>query len=108
MNNPNLSNKEQLTKAQLAQLKKWQKNMIIYFIAFLSGLGLLLLVGLTIGFSKSAETILTIAWVIFLLSGVYIQFAEKCPRCGYRIGFQSRLILPPKCAKCGVSYKKAA
>jgi hypothetical protein len=30
-----------------------------------------------------------------------IQFSESCPRCGYNLGFQSRLALPAACERCG-------
>jgi peptidoglycan/LPS O-acetylase OafA/YrhL len=30
-----------------------------------------------------------------------IQFSERCPRCGYNLGFQSRLALPAACERCG-------
>jgi len=29
-----------------------------------------------------------------------IQFSERCPRCGYNLGFQSRLALPAACERC--------
>lgn len=30
-----------------------------------------------------------------------IQFSERCPRCGYNLGFQTRLALPTACERCG-------
>lgn len=35
------------------------------------------------------------------LSAAVIQFSESCPRCGYNLGFQSRLTLPAPCERCG-------
>lgn len=30
-----------------------------------------------------------------------LQFSERCPRCEYRIGLQSSLVVPDRCASCG-------
>lgn len=35
-----------------------------------------------------------------------LQLKEKCPRCGKRIAFQSGLILPDNCARCGTVFKR--
>jgi len=37
------------------------------------------------------------------LGAAAIQFSERCPRCGYNLGFQSRLDLPVACERCGGS-----
>lgn len=34
-----------------------------------------------------------------------IQFSERCPRCGYNLGFQSRLLLPDRCEHCSGAYR---
>jgi len=41
-----------------------------------------------------------------VLFAAYLQFREKCPRCGSRLGRQSRLILPDTCRRCGVAYPR--
>jgi hypothetical protein len=105
MTNSIHANTNVLTAKELEHLKRWQRWMIGYFIVFLVGTGLLLLIGLTVGFSKWIETGLTVLWTVFLLSGVFIQFSQKCPRCGYRIGRQSRLLLPRQCPKCRISFR---
>ena len=105
MHKTDTSTPDKLTHEELEKLKRWQTTMLVYFVVFLLGTGLLLLLGLTLGFSNAVETVLTIVWSVFLLSGVFVQFSQKCPRCGFRIGFQSRLLLPRKCTKCGVSFR---
>ena len=50
---------------------------------------------------------LTITVVLALvLLATLLQFQEKCPRCGSRLGRQSRLILPDKCRDCGVEFPR--
>jgi len=33
------------------------------------------------------------------------QFSERCPRCGYNLGFQTRLTLPASCERCGGAHR---
>ncbi len=39
------------------------------------------------------------------LLGALIQFSERCPRCGYNLGFQARLLLPGACERCGGQFR---
>ena len=55
--------------------------------------------------SESVEMILGAVFVALAIMGGFIQFSAKCPNCGSRIGFQSRLLLPSRCTKCGVSFR---
>ena len=96
---------EKLSRDELEALRLWQKRMIIVFAATMGGLLLVAGADLAFGLSESA------AWVVFLLLlvmvvlGGFIQFRQRCPGCGYRIGFQSRLLLPDNCKKCGIGLK---
>jgi len=50
---------------------------------------------------------LVLATVLGLvLLATIVQFREKCPRCGTRLGRQSRLILPDQCRTCGVEFAR--
>lgn len=95
-----------LRPQEYAALRGWQRRMVIYFSLIMLGTAILLPIGLTVGFSRKVELILTIAWTALLMSGVFLQFSIKCPRCGARIGFQSRLLLPRRCTRCGVGFKE--
>jgi len=96
---------KKLSRHELEELQLWQKRMIAVFSATMAAL--LLTVGVDLVFGMSPTT----AWIVFLLLlllvglGGLIQFSQKCPGCGYRIGFQSRLLVPDKCRKCGVKLK---
>jgi hypothetical protein len=50
-------------------------------------------------------------WVGLLLAtlivavGIGVQFSARCPRCGYNIGLQSRLLLPSGCERCQTQFR---
>ncbi len=97
---------KKLEAGELEELQLWQKRVITIFLV--TSVGLLVVVGadLIIGLSR------TVAWLAFLallgLVGIrsFIQFHQRCPRCGYRLGFQSRLLVPENCKQCGVGLKR--
>jgi hypothetical protein len=41
-----------------------------------------------------------------IFAATYVQFRERCPRCGTRLGVQSRLMLPDRCRTCGVAFAR--
>jgi hypothetical protein len=41
-----------------------------------------------------------------VLFATWVQSRERCPRCGSRLGRQSRLILPDTCRVCGVKFPR--
>lgn len=40
-----------------------------------------------------------------VVAGVFVQFSARCPACGYRLGRQSRLVVPERCRACGASLR---
>ncbi len=96
---------EKLSPSELEKLRVWQKRMITVFVVTMVGLLVVIASDLVIGLSR------TVAWFAFvgLLGlaglGAVIQFSQRCPRCEYRLGFQSRLLVPENCKKCGVGLK---
>ena len=95
-----------LRKEQYWRIKRWEKRMIVFFIMAMS------LTVITIAFCylfNCDDEIQRIVWATIILCvvplGVVLQFSEKCPKCGHRLGFQTRLTLPERCKKCGVSYE---
>jgi len=50
-------------------------------------------------------------WLVLLLEtvivavGIGIQFSAQCPRCGYNIGFDSRLALSSRCVRCQIRFR---
>ncbi len=90
---------------ELKELQLWQKRMIIVFAITMVCLPVVVVTDLIIVFSR------TEAWLVFLvllalvvLSG-FIQFSQRCPRYSYRLGFQSRLLVPDNCKRCDVGLK---
>jgi len=98
--------RDRLSDEELQKIERWQRRMIIYFVVFLVSLGVLLIIDLTFGIPQFLETVLIFGWILFLILGIYIQFSLKCPACGFRIGIQSRLIAPPSCPRCDISFRR--
>ena len=42
--------------------------------------------------------------VVLLVAATIVQFRERCPRCGLRLGSHGRLFLPEQCRGCGVAF----
>ena len=43
--------------------------------------------------------------VLILALATIVQFGERCPRCGLRLGSHGRLFLPEQCRGCGVVFQ---
>ena len=95
-----------LTSAELEGLARWQRRMVGSFVAFMVLMGLALLLGLGLGVSDRGLLPLGVVMALCVLFGIYTQFSTRCPRCGRNLGFQSRLLLPRHCTKCGVAFKR--
>lgn len=97
-----------LNAQELATVRLWQCRMIqIFIIAMFS---LFAVVGLDLIFQpgETLGTAMLAGLLIVVLVAARIQFSQKCPACGARLGFQTRLLLPPACKRCGVSFREAA
>jgi hypothetical protein len=44
--------------------------------------------------------------VALVVAGGWLQFSIRCPACGYRLGRQSRLVVPERCRSCGVALRR--
>ena len=95
-----------LTEAELQRLNRWQKRMVATFILAMSLIVIFVPLKLVMGLTLEVEYFIGVIFIVLALAGAVLQFSEKCPNCGARIGFQSRLILPPRCAKCKISFRK--
>lgn len=95
-----------LTRPELERLWRWERHMIRYYAA---AMAILLAAGvLAMAYSDVVwlrRGVLGLV-VVLLLAATYVQFRERCPRCGMRIGSQSRLMLPNKCRRCGVAFDR--
>lgn len=96
-------------EADRALLMGWQRRMVATFIAGMAFL-LLLVIGAAISIPLESDVVRLSFWALILLllvAATRVQFSAKCPRCKYRTGLQSRLVLPNACERCGVAFKRA-
>ena len=98
---------DKLSSEQYRRIKRWEKKMVLFFtVAMIFGVTAIS-VSSVLNWSVHANRALVAVFVLFLaIPGALLQFSEKCPRCEHRLGFQTRLVLPVRCKKCGVSYQK--
>jgi hypothetical protein len=96
-----------LTRDQLARLQRRQRQLVLAFAAALALFAFLLTVDLTVGIPPGATPYAYVSLGLLASAAAWVQFSAKCPNCGARIGFQSRLILPERCARCGVSFRRS-
>ncbi len=95
-----------LAPGEILRLRRWERRVRWVLLAVVSLW--FVLAGtwavngtLPLGEPRSALALLgTLCFV-----GAAIQFSQRCPRCGYNLGFQSRLLLPDSCERCGGRYR---
>lgn len=97
--------KSKLDANELAELKQWQRRMISLFVITMSGLLMVVILDLLIGLSQATATIIFLVLVALVVLAGFVQFSQKCPACGYRLGLQSRLLVPDHCKRCGIALK---
>jgi len=95
----------QLTRAERDRLRVWQRRMTIGLVITLAFMVSIAIVDLTAGIPKALGWPILLVLLVLAASGGILQFSEKCPRCGFRIGLQSALVVPDTCRKCGVHLK---
>lgn len=94
-----------LNANELEELQLWQKRMITVLVTTMVALIFVVGVDLIIGMSRMVASFAFLVLVALAGVGIFIQLSQKCPRCGYRLGFQTRLMVPDNCKKCGVGLK---
>ena len=99
--------KKILTTPELQKLKTWQRRMVITFLLAMLVLVIAFSLELSIGMDKLVEWLLGACFIVLAIAGAVIQFSGKCPNCNYRIGLQSRLVLPEQCTRCKVSFRES-
>ena len=96
-----------LDEAELVRVHTWQRNMYRYY-----GVAMILIAAGWFAMTRYSDVPWIrpglFAMVIALMAvGAFVQFRERCPRCGFQLGRQARLILPAKCKSCGVGFPRA-
>jgi hypothetical protein len=46
--------------------------------------------------------------ILLVVLATAVQFRERCPRCGMRLGAHGRLFLPDQCRGCGVDFQPSS
>jgi hypothetical protein len=95
-----------LAEPELRRLRRWERRLrravvlvgVAYFAVLASWWA-----GADDGSGEPTTSLLLLG--ITCVLGAAIQFSERCPRCGYNLGFQVRLLLPERCERCGGAYR---
>ena len=95
-----------LDPSEAAHVRTWQRRMYGYF-----GFAMMVILGLYIaagkyGDSPTARWIVLAGVAVLIAAATFVQFSGRCPRCNAYLGRQARLVLPAKCAGCGVEFPK--
>lgn len=94
-----------IQKEEFRVLFRWQRRMRKAFVALWVYLLLVIAVHLLV---RPASWVIQVALLPVLggvVAGGVLQFSVRCPKCGYRLGFQSSLVIPDDCRRCGVLLK---
>jgi hypothetical protein len=93
-----------LTASERARIWRWQRRMFVFYGIAIALLGLagaaMLMFGDLAWVRRAALAVL----VVLLVAATIVQFRERCPRCGLRLGSHGRLFLPEQCRGCGVAF----
>jgi hypothetical protein len=94
-----------LAEPELLRLRRWERRLrravLLVGVAYLAVLASWW-AGADDGSGEPTAALLLLG--ITCVLGAAIQFSERCPRCGYNLGFQARLLLPDRCERCGGPY----
>jgi hypothetical protein len=94
-----------LDAAETARLRGWERRLRravkLVVVAYLAVLATWW-AGADAGPVQPAAALLLLA--LACLGGAAVQFSERCPRCGYNLGFQARLLAAERCERCGIPF----
>lgn len=99
-----------LAPGALLRVQRWESRLrltvALVVVTYLLAVALAILSDPEPGSDSAAGPTLALALLGALcLLGVWIQFSERCPRCGYNLGFQSRLLHLEACERCGGRWR---
>jgi len=95
-----------LSPSELARIWRWQGRMFTFYgiaIALVALAGALMLMFGDLAWVRRAAVALLLG---LLVAATMVQFRERCPRCGQRLGSHGRLFLPEQCRGCGVVFER--
>lgn len=95
-----------INEQDFRRLLQWQRRMLALFVGTWAYILLVIAVDLLV---QPPERVVQLALVVVLglvIAGVWLQLSIRCPSCGYRLGRQSRLLVPDYCRSCGISLRR--
>lgn len=98
---------EPLSRPECERIWAWERWMMGFYALAMVVVMLLAWFASIHGGTTGGRMLVVGVIVLLAIAGAYVQFREKCPRCGTRLGRQSRLVLPQKCRSCGVEFPRA-
>ena len=108
---PVLANAAPLSDVELGQLQAWKRRMVISFTGGMVLTGLMTIGIVVEGLVASSPAPEWVYWggllaaVVIVASSIGVQFSARCPRCGFNIGLQTRLLIPPACERCQIAFQ---
>ena len=99
---------EPLSEYELAFLFHWQaRNLALFVIFAVTGVADAILTGLRL-LGGSTPMILWFIFVLLGITGLVHHFLARCPRCSMHIGIQGNLLLPERCHRCRVAFRRSS
>ena len=103
---PALPLPEPLTGIELERIWRWERQMIAFYASAITLIAIAMAAAVTFGDVVWLRRSLLGLVLALVAAGSFVQFREKCPRCGRRLGSQSRLLLPVRCRGCRVEFER--
>ena len=97
-----------LTGVELARIWRWERHMIVFYACAITLIATAMAAAVSFGDIAWLRRSLLGLVLVLVVAGSFVQFREKCPRCGRRLGSQSRLLLPERCRGCRVKFERPA
>jgi hypothetical protein len=99
-----------LDAGELQMLARWQTRMLILYVACILYILFLLILASSPNLQSDQLNAKLAYGLLLPLVGVvlYHQFSVRCPRCGFTLGLQRRLLVPDHCACCDVRLQPAS
>jgi cation transporter-like permease len=92
---------QDLSTNEREQLRSWQRRLVTAFCVTITGLLIVVAADLVFGFSPRGALLAFSALLALALTAIVIQFSQKCPRCGYRLGRQTCFLIAARSAGSG-------
>jgi hypothetical protein len=95
-----------LSRDELTRIWRWQRQMFIFYgiaMVLLAFTGVLILLFGDLAWVRRAALAAVLSLIV---AATFVQFRERCPRCGLRLGSQGRLFLPEQCRRCSVVFAR--